>query len=74
MYNVTLDGVTTTTTYNNITYTGLNHMTDYTIIVTPYNNIGPSTPANITVTTLIPSGQIVYTVVLLLLVVHIKVL
>ena len=30
------------------------------VVVTPYNNAGPGTPANITVTTLIPSGQNMY--------------
>ena len=59
MYNVTLvdDGVTNTTSMTNITYSGLNHTTNYTVVVIPYNNAGLGTPANITGTTLIPSGQ-----------------
>ena len=58
MYNVTLDnGVTNTTSMTNFTYSGLSHTTDYTVVVIPYNNAGPGTPANITVTTLIASGQ-----------------
>ena len=58
MYNVTFDDdVTNTTSMTNITYSGLNYTTDYTVVVIPYNNAGPGTPANITVTTLIPSGQ-----------------
>ena len=57
MYNVTLDNVTNTTSMTNITYSGLDHTTNYTVVVTPYNSAGPGTPANITVTTLIPSGQ-----------------
>ena len=62
MYNVTLDnGVTNITSMTNITYSGLNHTTDYTVVVIPYNNAGPGTPANITVTTLIHSGQNMYT-------------
>ena len=56
MYNVTLDNdVTNTTSMINITYSGLNHTTNYTVVVVPYNNAGPGIPANITVTT---SGQI----------------
>ena len=57
MYNVTLDdGVTNTTSMTNITYSGLSHATNYTVVVVPYNNAGPGIPANITVTTIIPSG------------------
>ena len=57
MYNVTLDdGVNNTTSMTNITYSGLNHTTDYTVVIVQYNNTGPGIPANITVTTLIPSG------------------
>ena len=52
MYNVTLDDdVTNATSMINITYSGLNHSTNYTVVVVPYNNAGPETPANITVTT-----------------------
>ena len=59
MYNVTLDDdVTNTTSMTNITYSGLNHTTNYTAVVVPYNNAGPGTSANVTVTTLVPSGQI----------------
>ena len=58
MYNVTLDnGDTNTTSMNNFTYSGLNHTTDYTVVMIPYNNAGPGTPANIIVTTLFSSGQ-----------------
>ena len=57
MFNVTLDGVTNTTALTNITYSGLNNMTNHTVIVTPYNNVGTGPPADITVTTLTPSGQ-----------------
>ena len=58
MYNVTLDdSVTNTTSLTNITYSGLNDTTNYTVVVVPYNNAGQGIPANITVTTLIPSGQ-----------------
>ena len=58
IYNVTLDnGVTNTTSMSNFTYSGLNHTTNYTVVVIPYNNAGSGTPANITVTTLIASGQ-----------------
>ena len=56
MYNVTLDDVVTNTTLmTNITYSGLNHSTNYNVVVVPYNNAGSGIPANITVTT---SGQI----------------
>ena len=55
-YNVTMDSITTTMTMASITYSELNHTTAYTIIVTPFNNAGSSPPANITVTTLTPSG------------------
>ena len=58
MYNVTLDdSVTNTTSLTNITYSGLNDTTNYTVVVVSYNNAGLGIPANITVTTLIPSGQ-----------------
>ena len=63
MYNVTLDNVTNTTSMTNITYSGLNHTTNYTVVVIPYNNAGSGTPANITVTTLIPSSQNMYVVI-----------
>ena len=67
MYNVTLDnGVTNTTSMTNFTYSGLSHTTDYTVVVIPYNNAGPGTPANIIVTTLIPSCENIHTVALLL--------
>ena len=52
MYDITFDDdVTITTSMTSITYDGLNHTTDYTVIVVPYNNAGPGTPANVTVTT-----------------------
>ena len=52
MYNITFDNdVTITTSMTNITYDGLNATTDYTVVVVPYNNAGPGTPANVTVTT-----------------------
>ena len=57
MYNVTLDGDTDATSMTNFIYSGLNDTTNYTVIVTPYNNARAGTPANITVTTLVPSGQ-----------------
>ena len=58
MYNVTLDDdVTITTSMTNITYDGLNDTTNYTVVVVPYNNAGPGTPANVTVYTLSPSGM-----------------
>ena len=58
MYNVTFDDdVTNTTSITNFTYNGLNDTTNYTVVVIPYNNAGPGNPTNITVTTLIPSGQ-----------------
>ena len=57
MYNVTLDdSVTNTTSLTNITYSGLNDATNYTVVVVPYNNVGLGISANITVTTLISSG------------------
>ena len=59
MYNVTFDDdVTNATSMTNVTYSELNHTTNYTVVVVPYNNAGPGTSANITVTTLVPSGQI----------------
>ena len=57
MYSVTLDGIINTTTMTNITYTGLSHATDHTVIVTPYNNAGEGTSANITVMTSTGLGQ-----------------
>ena len=52
MYNVTFDNdVTNTTSVTNVTYDGLNHTTDYSVVIVPYNNAGPGTPANVTVTT-----------------------
>ena len=64
MYNVTLDNdvtnttlMTITTSMTNITYDGLNDTTNYTVVVVPYNNAGPGTPANVTVYTLSPSGM-----------------
>lgn len=57
MYNVTLDGTSIiVTSMTNITYGGLTPLTNYSVIVTPYNNAGAGTPANITVTTLTPPG------------------
>lgn len=56
-YNVTMDDNTTTITMASVTYSGLNDTTAYTIIVTPFNDAGSSPPANITVTTLTPSGE-----------------
>ena len=57
MFNVTLDGVTTTTQLTNITYSGLNNMINHTVIVIPYNNVGTGPPATMNIITLTPSGQ-----------------
>ena len=58
MYNVTLDnGVTYTTSLTSYTFSGLSNETDYTVVVASFYYGRPEAPANITVTTLTPSGQ-----------------
>ena len=58
MYNVTLDnGVTNTTSLTSYTFSGLSYESEYTVVVASFYYGGPEAPANITVTTLTPSGQ-----------------
>ena len=58
MYNVTLDDdETIITSMTNITYDKLNDTANHTVVIVPYNNAGPGTPANVTVYTLRPSGM-----------------
>ena len=61
MYNVTLiyndNEITNSTTTDYIKYTNLNTQTLYTVVIVPINNAGAGRPANVTVTTLTPSGM-----------------
>ena len=58
MYNVTLDDdFTNTTLLTSYTFSELSNETDYTVVVASFYYEGPESPANITVTTLTPSGQ-----------------